>query len=33
MAIRGLKTSPEGIKKAHEALIRNSLNKKALAGE
>jgi DNA-binding Xre family transcriptional regulator len=33
MAIRGLKASPEGIKKAHQALIRNSLNKKALAGE
>jgi len=33
MAIRGLKAYPEGIKKAHEALIRNSLNKKALAGE
>jgi len=33
MGIRGLKASPEGIKKAHEALIRNSLNKKALARE
>jgi tetratricopeptide (TPR) repeat protein len=33
MAIRGIKPSPEGIKKAHQALIRNSLNKKALAGE
>jgi tetratricopeptide (TPR) repeat protein len=33
MAIRGLKASPEGLKKAHEALFRNSLNKKALAGE
>lgn len=33
MAIRGLKASPEGIKKAERALLRNSLNKKALAGE
>jgi tetratricopeptide (TPR) repeat protein len=33
MAIRGLKASPEGIKKAHQALITNSLNKKALALE
>jgi hypothetical protein len=33
MAIRGLKESPEGIKKAELALFRNSLNKKALAGE
>jgi len=31
MAIRGIKASPEGIEKAEQALVRNSLNKKALA--
>ena len=33
MAIRGLKASLEGIKKAEQALVRNSLNKTALARE
>ena len=33
MVIKGLNASPEGIKKAERALIRNSLNKKALALE
>ena len=33
MVIKGLNASPEGIKKAERALLRNSLNKKALAVE
>ena len=33
MAKRGIKASPEGVEKAEQALVRNSLNKKALARE